>query len=71
MFVTVRLSWALLVDAPRWNFLVDKPPHHDKVSFMEGVMNREWQQLVEIWRDLVTATLQGGKYSNDVLEQDS
>ena len=34
-------------------------------------MNREWQQLVEIWRDLVTATLQGGKYSNHVLEQDS
>ena len=26
---------------------------------------------VEIWRDLVTATLQGGKYPNHVLEQDS
>ena len=33
--VAATLSWALLVDALGWNFLVDKPPQHDKVSFIE------------------------------------
>ena len=35
--VTVTLSWALLVDALGWNFLVYKPPQHDKVSFIKRV----------------------------------
>ena len=35
MALAVMLSWALLVDA-LWNFLVDKPPHHDKVNSIEG-----------------------------------
>ena len=36
MVVAVTLIWAVLVDARGWNFLVDKPPHHGKVSFIEG-----------------------------------
>ena len=35
MALAVMLSWALLADT-LWNFLVDKPPHHDKVSSIEG-----------------------------------
>ena len=30
------LIWALFVDALGWKFLVNKSPHHDKVSFTEG-----------------------------------
>ena len=30
------LSWALLIDMLRWNFLVDKPPHYETVSFIKG-----------------------------------
>ena len=33
----VTPSWALIVDALGWNFLEDKPLHHDKVSFIERV----------------------------------
>ena len=29
------LSWALIIDALGWNFLEDKLPHHNKVSFIE------------------------------------
>ena len=30
------LIWALFGDALGWKFLVNKSPHHDKVSFIEG-----------------------------------
>ena len=35
MFVFATLSWALPVDILGWNFLVDKAPHHGKVSLIE------------------------------------
>ena len=37
MVVAVTLSWALLVDALRWNVAMDNPTYHGKVSFIEGV----------------------------------
>ena len=33
--VTATLSWALHVDALGWNALVDKPTHHENLSFIE------------------------------------
>ena len=33
---TAALSWALPVDTLNWNFLADKPPSHEEVSFIEG-----------------------------------
>ena len=37
MVEAVTPSWAPIVDELGWNFLEDKPLHHDKVSFIEGV----------------------------------
>ena len=36
--VAATRSWALLFDALCWNSLEDKPPHHDNVSFIEGMV---------------------------------
>ena len=36
--LAVTLSWALLVDSLWLELLVDKPPHRDKVSSIEGVL---------------------------------
>ena len=36
--LAVTLSWALLVDSLWLELLVDKPPHLDKVSSIEGVL---------------------------------
>ena len=52
MIEAATLSWALLIDALGWIFLVDKPTHHDNLSFIEG----------ECWCNFVCLCLLANKW---------